>query len=469
MESDLHPGALGEREEDSSSSELEDSLDGSDELMTRPVAGNSSDHYVLVRKASKSRSYTISRDYAGRPLIVPDSVLSASPMPPLLDPEDDVDDVDGVDGVDGVGGVDGGGGVGGSGETGGRMVDPMLEGVVDDGSAVTSEERILANAVRRFAKKPKNAFAYLEEKGYGLGGDPKRIASFLLTSRGISKRAVGDYLGGEGEEAERVVEAFCGMFDFGEKSILAALRAFLDTFRLPGEAQKIDRLMEPFASAYVGANPGLFANADTAYILSFALIMLQTDLHNPAIKTKMSKEAFASRLRGIDNGGDVDPQLLSALYDDIAAHPIAMDVEDPDAAVFADANKKGYLRKRGGRIPTWRRRYFVLIEHCLYYFKTEEDPAPKGFLPLESLSLRLSSVKPHAFEIYNPSSAKIKTGKMSGRKMEEGHHKSLLLAATSDEERDTWMDVIAKNMASSPFELLMESRKRATTVVVAPP
>lgn len=336
----------------------------------------------------------------------------------------------------------------------------MLAGVVDDGSAVTSEERIMANGARRFAKDPQEAWDYLEERGYGLD-TPSAKATFLKNSAGISKSAVGKYLGDEKTEAEGVVTAFVELFDFREESVLAALRTFLSHFRLPGEAQKIDRLMEPFAAQYVAHNPGVFASEDTAYILAFALIMLQTDLHNPAIKNKMTKTQFASRLRGIDDGSDVDPSLLEALYDDIAAHPIEMDVEEGSGAVFADANKKGYLRKRGGRIPTWRRRYFVLIRHCLYYFKAEDDPAPKGILPLESLALRLSSVKPHAFEIYSPTSAKIKTGKMSGKKMEEGHHRSLLMAASSDQERDEWMDVIAKNMASSPFELLLEARKRA--------
>jgi hypothetical protein len=51
--------------------------------------------------------------------------------------------------------------------------------------------------------------------------------------------------------------------------------------RLPGEAQKIDRIVEKFAEAYCRDNPGAFATADGAYLLSFAIIMLNTDAHNP--------------------------------------------------------------------------------------------------------------------------------------------------------------------------------------------
>ncbi|OQV16898.1 putative Brefeldin A-inhibited guanine nucleotide-exchange protein 1 [Hypsibius exemplaris] len=64
--------------------------------------------------------------------------------------------------------------------------------------------------------------------------------------------------------------------EFGGKDIVQALRIFLDGFRLPGEAQKIDRLMEKFASRYCENNPdlGIFASADTAYVLAYSIIML---------------------------------------------------------------------------------------------------------------------------------------------------------------------------------------------------
>ncbi len=59
--------------------------------------------------------------------------------------------------------------------------------------------------------------------------------------------------------------------------------------RLPGEAQKIDRLMEKFAERFVKCNPGSFKSADVAYVLAFSVIMLNTDLHNPGVKNKMTK------------------------------------------------------------------------------------------------------------------------------------------------------------------------------------
>lgn len=48
--------------------------------------------------------------------------------------------------------------------------------------------------------------------------------------------------------------AYIDQMDFHERDFVPALRMFLEGFRLPGEAQKIDRLMEKFASRYCECN-----------------------------------------------------------------------------------------------------------------------------------------------------------------------------------------------------------------------
>lgn len=50
---------------------------------------------------------------------------------------------------------------------------------------------------------------------------------------------------------------------------------------------------------------------DTCYILSFAIIMLNTSLHNPNVKDKTTLERFISMNRGINNGEDLPNDLLS--------------------------------------------------------------------------------------------------------------------------------------------------------------
>jgi len=48
---------------------------------------------------------------------------------------------------------------------------------------------------------------------------------------------------------------------------------------------------------------------DTIFILAFAIILLNTDLHTPSLKPekRMKAEDFIKNLRGIDGGADVDP------------------------------------------------------------------------------------------------------------------------------------------------------------------
>lgn len=49
---------------------------------------------------------------------------------------------------------------------------------------------------------------------------------------------------------------------------------------------------------------------DTCYVLSFAVIMLNTSLHNPNVKDKPSVQRFTAMNRGINDGGDLPEELL---------------------------------------------------------------------------------------------------------------------------------------------------------------
>ena len=109
-------------------------------------------------------------------------------------------------------------------------------------------------------------------------------------------------------------------------SLEASLRLFLLLCRLPGEAPRIDRMLERFAAVHFRENPhGPFADADTAYIFCFSIIMLNTDLHNDAIppSRKMSADQFERSNRGINGGGDLDAALLHRTHASIKAREIA--------------------------------------------------------------------------------------------------------------------------------------------------
>ena len=49
---------------------------------------------------------------------------------------------------------------------------------------------------------------------------------------------------------------------------------------------------------------------DTCYVLSFAIIMLNTSLHNHNVRDKPTAERFVTMNRGINEGGDLPEELL---------------------------------------------------------------------------------------------------------------------------------------------------------------
>ncbi|KAL7994551.1 putative Sec7 domain, mon2, dimerization and cyclophilin-binding domain, Sec7 domain superfamily [Plasmopara halstedii] len=166
---------------------------------------------------------------------------------------------------------------------------------------------------------------------------PESVASFLLHTPGLNKTLIGDYIGDGPVEKypfnAAVREAYVAMFDFHSvPSLDEALRMFLARFRLPGEAQKIDRMMEAFSKHFYlqAGTSGPLADADAAYVLAFSTIMLNTDLHSDHIAKKMTLEEFIRNNRGINAGEDLPTGYLTDLYYNILEKEIQMqhDVSD---------------------------------------------------------------------------------------------------------------------------------------------
>jgi Sec7 domain/Domain of unknown function (DUF1981) len=88
--------------------------------------------------------------------------------------------------------------------------------------------------------------------------------------------------------------------------------------------------MEKFAERFTAQNPDVFPSADVAFILAFSIIMLNTDLHNPAIKEdrRMTKDGFIRNNRGICDGQDLPRDMLMDIFDRIQRNPISLKEDD---------------------------------------------------------------------------------------------------------------------------------------------
>jgi brefeldin A-inhibited guanine nucleotide-exchange protein len=137
-----------------------------------------------------------------------------------------------------------------------------------------------------FNRNPKKGIEFLINANK-LGNSVEEIAAFLKNTSGLNKTLIGDYLGEREDFSLKVMHAYVECFDFQGLDFDEAIRVFLQGFRLPGEAQKIDRIMEKFAERYCKCNPKVFSSADTAYVLAYSVILLNTDAHKPMVKNKV--------------------------------------------------------------------------------------------------------------------------------------------------------------------------------------
>ncbi|WFD31856.1 guanine nucleotide exchange protein for ADP-robosylation factor [Malassezia sp. CBS 17886] len=206
---------------------------------------------------------------------------------------------------------------------------PMPERDDDPGRFENAKARktTLLEAIRTFNYKPQRGINDLIAHGFIRAREPRAIARFLFYADGLSKTNIGEYLGEGDAENIAVMHAFVDLMDFDRLPFTSALRRFLQAFRLPGEAQKIDRYMLKFAERYVAGNKHALANADTAYVLAYSVILLNTDAHNPQVKHRMSLQDFVKNNAGIDDGKNLPDAFLHAIYDEIQHHEIKMNDE----------------------------------------------------------------------------------------------------------------------------------------------
>ncbi|RNF11178.1 hypothetical protein TraAM80_01109 [Trypanosoma rangeli] len=129
---------------------------------------------------------------------------------------------------------------------------------------------------------------------------------------------------------EEQLKGFLQEFDYRNKSLLHCIRETAYHMCMPGEAQKIDRVMEAFAKVWVKSNCDAakeinpFRSEQGPFILAFSLIMLNTDQHSGKMVKPMQRADFRRVHRDSDGGNRLPDEYLDQLYDDVKAHPIIM-------------------------------------------------------------------------------------------------------------------------------------------------
>ncbi|KAH7068903.1 hypothetical protein BKA63DRAFT_477540 [Paraphoma chrysanthemicola] len=205
-----------------------------------------------------------------------------------------------------------------------------------------ARKKIIIRGATKFNEKPKAGIAFLASQGIIQDpDDPKQVAEFIKGTTRVDKKVLGEFISKKGNEA--ILNAFISLFDFTGQRLDEALRQLLHSFRLPGESALIERIITDFSEQYVAvAEPNGITDKDAIYVLTYAVIMLNTDQHNPNLKSakRMQYEDFAKNLRGVNQGKDFDPEYLRAMYDSIKTREIILPEEHNDRHAYDHAWKE---------------------------------------------------------------------------------------------------------------------------------
>lgn len=191
-------------------------------------------------------------------------------------------------------------------------------------------KRLLWLALEKFNARPKDGIQFIKENN--LIDNNEDLVQFLKDNLRVDKKVLGEYL--SREENKPMREAFIRSLDFTNLRIDEALRSMLEKFRLPGESQLIERILDTFSIHWFEQNSGVLQSSDSALSLAYAIIMLNVDQHSKKVKP-MTCDEFDRNLLGPKSERIYDRQLLDQIFTNIRDNEIVL----PDEQV-------GHVRQR---------------------------------------------------------------------------------------------------------------------------
>jgi len=203
-------------------------------------------------------------------------------------------------------------------------------------------KKIVIKGATKFNENPKGGIAFLVSQGIiSSPDDPAAIAAFLRTTTRVDKRVLGEFISKRSNVG--LLNAWLDTFDFTNLRVDEALRQLLNSFRLPGESALIERIVSEFSAAYCDSDtPEDVVDKDALFVLVYAIIMLNTDQHNPNVKSqnRMTVTDFARNLRGVNGGKDFDIEFLEGIFASIKTKEIVLPEEHDNKNSFDHAWKE---------------------------------------------------------------------------------------------------------------------------------
>jgi len=180
-------------------------------------------------------------------------------------------------------------------------------------------KRLLWVALDKFNARPKDGIQFIKDNK--LIDNNEDLVQFLKDNLRVDKKVLGEYLSKEENKALR--EAFIRSLEFTNLRIDEALRSMLEKFRLPGESQLIERILDVFSVHWFEQNTGVLQSSDNALSLAYAIIMLNVDQHSKKVKP-MTCDEFDRNLLGPKSERIYDRKLLDQIYTNIRDNEIVL-------------------------------------------------------------------------------------------------------------------------------------------------
>ncbi|CAD5217631.1 unnamed protein product [Bursaphelenchus okinawaensis] len=317
--------------------------------------------------------------------------------------------------------------------------------------------------IRNFNQKPKFTIDKLIECSI-LQNNPMSVAKYLYETKGLSKKSLGEYLGSDGDFVKLVLLEFIKLQRLEDLEIVGALRTFLNSFQLGGESQVIDRVLDTFSAWFCehSTKKEAFVNAATCHTFLYALLMLNTSLHNPKVVHSIDFIKPVDFLK-ICDGTSLSKEFLLNIYNEVKARPFVYDkFSEITKNMMTNASKTGYLEKQGSKGWKWNKRWFALMENCLYYFEDQQMGNPRGIISLESIRFRMveDRTRPFCLELFSISADAVTVCKMeSVGTVPKTSHGTIKLAAETEKELKEWMSAIEQHLWLHEYQDLIQLKK----------
>lgn len=172
-----------------------------------------------------------------------------------------------------------------------NYISPALVDTIVDRRRQAEELKAIVTA---FNVKPNSIVKNIAALSFYMPGaeDPaEKLAYLFYHNPQVSKAKLGHFFGEPDEIYQSTLACYFDYEDYKNLRIDEAMSSFMNLFDLPSESQKIDRVLQKFASKFSKDNPKTMSEKCT-YGLSFLVMMLQSEWHNFQVEVKMSYEQF---------------------------------------------------------------------------------------------------------------------------------------------------------------------------------